>query len=118
MDEVLRITKEEWDDLQRALVDMRARSEQAESDAAVQRQLREDLTKELGKLQSRCAKLLVQAGKSANLPVLEARLQYLLQSDIVRLYDEVNPSTGKHRFNLAGLDACMLYAFDRTFGGD
>lgn len=113
----IEVSKDQWDKLLASIDEQKARAEAAEDRAAAETRLREALTKELGRMQQRNAKLLVLAGKHQEIELLEARLKYLLTSEIVKLYDEVDPETGKPRFHMAGLDACFMYAFDKTFGG-
>ena len=107
MDETVTVTKSEWEALQE-------RCSEAEERASIEAQLRKAVTEEMRKLQRKYA---AQSAAPSNgeLAATRARLRYLLKSEIVRLYDEVSPQTGFHRFNLSGLDACFLYAFDKTF---
>lgn len=50
--------------------------------------------------------------------LLEERLRHLLQSEIVRLYDEKNPATHEYKHRPEVLDAVFSYAYAKVFGGD
>lgn len=118
MGESITVKRADWEALKAQLRDVQGRAEEAEKKAEEAESLREALSQEAGRLQRRCAALLIRAGKGEELEAVKARLDYLLQSEVVRLYDERETEPdGARRFQPAALDALLLYAFEKTFGG-